>query len=499
VNTTLDNLTAGDGKLTLREAIVRANIHAGADTIVLPVGVFKIALHGTGDDTNSTGDFDVIDSVTFQGAGAGATIIDGQQLDRVFDVFVTMPSSLQVVLQGLTIRNGSVAGPGGGIRISDTNLVVRDCAIIGNRASQDGGGISNADLPGTGNVRVVRTTLARNVAEGSGGGLAVEGSSVLTVIDSTFRRNIAVGTGGGLFATTATLTGSAITGNYAGAYSGGVWIETADLTGCTVSGNAAALAGGGIGATTGTIRNCTVDGNSAGLRGGGILGSNPTVIGSTISGNVSGANGGGIYAIGPTIARCTVSGNTASGDGGGIWDGFTNVSNSTISGNSAGGKGGGIAASNSGVIEGCTIVENSCTSRGGGVYVELLGTHVRNTIIALNVSAGIGGLLGMDVNGTFTSDGHNLVGNGDDAIGFTNGVKGDIVGTTANQIDPKLGPLANNGGPTKTHALLAGSPAIDKGDNAGLQAADQRGAGFARKKDGNGDGLSIVDIGAFER
>jgi hypothetical protein len=73
------------------------------------------------------------------------------------------------------------------------------------------------------------------------------------------------------------------------------------------------------------------------------------------------------------------------------------------------------------------------------------------------------------------------------------------VGTAANPIDPKLGPLVNNGGKTKTHALLAGSKAIDAGDNIGIPATDQRGFGFPRKKDGNGDGIPRVDIGAFER
>ena len=67
VTTTLDELTPGDGKLSLREALVRANVHAGADTIVLPAGVFKITLAGAGDSINATGDFDIIDSVTIRG------------------------------------------------------------------------------------------------------------------------------------------------------------------------------------------------------------------------------------------------------------------------------------------------------------------------------------------------------------------------------------------------------------------------------------------------
>jgi hypothetical protein len=74
------------------------------------------------------------------------------------------------------------------------------------------------------------------------------------------------------------------------------------------------------------------------------------------------------------------------------------------------------------------------------------------------------------------------------------------VGTADNPLDPRLAPLAFNGGRTQTHALLPGSRAVDAGDNSGLPfGADQRGPGFARIRDGNGDGSRLVDIGAFER
>ena len=106
---------------------------------------------------------------------------------------------------------------------------------------------------------------------------------------------------------------------------------------------------------------------------------------------------------------------------------------------------------------------------------------VRNTIVALNLVDFTGN--GPDISGglPFTSQGHNLIGDGTGGGGFTNGVNGDIVGTDVNPIDPKLGPLQNNGGPTKTLALLAGSLAIDHGDNVNLPPADQRGraASFA--------------------
>jgi hypothetical protein len=99
------------------------------------------------------------------------------------------------------------------------------------------------------------------------------------------------------------------------------------------------------------------------------------------------------------------------------------------------------------------------------------------------------------VYGTFVSGGHNLIGVVDGfATGF--GAASDQLGTSSDPLDPLLGPLANNGGPTQTHALLAGSPAIDKGDNTGAPATDQR--GVARPRDGDGNGSLLVDIGAFE-
>ena len=99
--------------------------------------------------------------------------------------------------------------------------------------------------------------------------------------------------------------------------------------------------------------------------------------------------------------------------------------------------------------------------------------------------------------GTFVSQGHNLIGDGTGSTGFTDGVNGDQVGTSTSPIDPNIGALKNNGGKTKTHALKAGSRAIDRGDNAGVPPTDQR--GLPRVKDGNGDGIARVDVGAFER
>ncbi len=352
------------------------------------------------------------------------------------------------MIEKLQVRNGSTTTHGGGILVGNADLTVRDTIISGNRASQSGGGISNGAATGTGNVTLVRTTISRNVAGTSGGGV-FSANNVLTVQDSTVRRNLTTDSGGGISAT------------------------TANLTNCTISGNAANNGGGISAGTAVTLTNCTVSGNSAGSRGGGIDAfiATATLIRSTLSGNTAGTDGGGLFTSDPaTLSNCTVSGNTAGFAGGGI-----NATGATLLN--------------------CSIVENIAPT-GGGVFHQPGDLfRVKNTIIALNLVDVTGD--GPDLSGSFTSDGHNLIGvsNG----GFINGVNGDIVGTAANPIDPKLSPLANNGGKTKTHALLAGSPAIDKGDNANVSATDQRGVGFARKKDGNGDGLAIVDIGAFER
>ena len=492
VNSTLDNQTPGDGKLTLREAITRANDLAGADVIVVPAGVFKIALAGPGEDGNAAGDLDITDSVTIRGAGRNITVIDGQQLDRVFEVRGSSPGSIKVILERLTVRNGAAPSNGGGIQPVNAILVVRDAAVTGNRSASRGGGISSGD--GT-EVKVVRTIVARNVALITGGGIAA--LNVLTLSDSVVRRNIAGSDGGGLDADTVTLSGCTISGNRSNSFGGGLDANTATLTRSTVSGNEAGTQGGGIFATTVTMTDSTVSGNEADSGGGGIVAlSTATLTRSTVSGNTTLGAGGGINASTATLTRSTVSGNRSNSFGGGIAAGNTaTLTNSTVSSNTTLSNGGGIWAISATLLN-CTVTENLALI-GGGLFHEPGGAFsVKNTIVAQNLI--LPGGSNRDVNGTFVSQGHNLIGIGG-GIGFVNDVNGDLVGTFLSPIDPKLGPLALNGGRTRTHALLAGSPAIDKGDDAGVTATDQRGAGFARKKDGNGDGIARVDIGAFER
>lgn len=252
----------------------------------------------------------------------------------------------------------------------------------------------------------------------------------------------------------------------------------ATIAGMTVA-NGSSGPGGGI-SNVGTLAllHAAVSGN-AGNAGGGIFNSGTltitrsTISGNTVSNNIIAGSGGGIFNSGGTltITSSTISGNTAMGPGGNSDSGggiLTNVgtvtiTNSTISGNSAD-LGGGIRNVNGGTV------------------------NARNSIIALNTSAS-----GPDVSGPLQSQGLVLVGTVD-GNGSVTPLFADQIGVTAAQLN--LGPLQDNGGPTRTHALLSGSVAINKGHSSGA-VTDQR--GFARPV-GTGlvPGSDGGDVGAFE-
>jgi hypothetical protein len=174
-------------------------------------------------------------------------------------------------------------------------------------------------------------------------------------------------------------------------------------------------------------------------------------------------------------------------------DGKASLTNVTVSGNSAGDIGGGILNLGNLNLLNVTVADNSAR-QGGGLYNEGFA-DVRNTLIAGNHALS-GKSNGHDVYGALASGGHNLVGIIDGSMGWDS-TKGDLVGDADFPLDPRLGPLANNGGPTLTYALKGGSLAIDHGDNFAVTATDQRGQ--PRLKDGDGDGKKVVDIGAFEK
>jgi hypothetical protein len=315
---------------------------------------------------------------------------------------------------------------------------------------------------------------------------------------------------------TATLTGLTIAhGNASvvGGSGGGILNEDGTLTvsNCTVSNNLAYFGGGirNLGTTsTMTLINTTVTQNSTfvpdnvnGSHGPGSGIDNAlgtlTIVNSTVSNNIGGSSGGGVSNLGTlTITNSTLSGNAAVQGGGINNQGMLTVSNSTISGNNVVNHGGGIFNGANAVLTNCTISANSA-NQGGGVCFQPSRSPstmaVSNTIIAGNTLSG-NDASGPDVlgvnNNPFGSLGYNLIGN---TTGSTGWASTDLL-----NVNPLLGSLANNGGPTQTMALMVGSPALGAGivafitnpPFAGPPFTDQR--GLPRIKNGT------VDIGAFE-
>ena len=133
------------GDLSLREAIIQSNATPGPNTIVVPAGTYKLTIAGSGETAGQTGDLDITNSVTIQGAGSASTIINGNSLDRVFYVLGSGSTVPVVSISGVTIEGGrapdsSSLGPnnGGGIEVSDATLTVDQSVIENNRTGNGG-------------------------------------------------------------------------------------------------------------------------------------------------------------------------------------------------------------------------------------------------------------------------------------------------------------------------------------------------------------------------
>jgi CSLREA domain-containing protein len=208
---------------TLREAILAANAADGPDFIVLGTGTYSLSLAGAHEDLGATGDLDVRDDLTIVGRDAANTIVDGNRLDRVFDV----AAGSKLELAGVTVRRGATDHePGGGIRVAGELALTRGVVTASEATSDFGGGLHGGGDNSV--LTLVQSTVWGNQAA-NGGGVSAEGTIAMT--NSTLSGNAATaGSGGGLYATSraeGTIANSTITANSASQTGGGVFVESA--------------------------------------------------------------------------------------------------------------------------------------------------------------------------------------------------------------------------------------------------------------------------------
>lgn len=533
------------GKGSLRQAISDANASAGPDTITFSVSgtillsstlptitdAAGLTIDGTGRSITISGNGAVRVMFVYTGAVLALnnlTIADGNAgysdgggiynagTLTVIDCTISGGSALYIsgggiyndgtlTVTGSTFSGNSAWGGGGGVQNLGT-ATVTNSTFSGNTAG-GGGGIGNlgtlevtdttfsenhgGGIASSGALEVTGSTFAGNIAGSRGGGGIYSGGlgSTLSVTDSAFLENHADSPdseGGGIFSFgPLSVTGSIFSGNTARANGGGITLfNTATVTDSIFSGNTALRIGGGIfntGFTTLDVTGSAFSNNSAEFGGGIFSYGTLDVTNSTFSGN-SADSGGGIYASGTagddvraTVTNSTFSNNRAAGSiwggGGGIWNvALLDVTNTTFSDNSAGNGGGGIFTFGTLDVTNSTFSDNNADT-GGGIYASYGTTTLQNTLVADSTGANCA-----NSSGLITDGGGNLSWPDTTCPGLN--------------ADPLLGPLQDNGGPTQTHALLTGSPAIDAALLENCPATDQRGVS---RPQGTG-----CDIGAYE-
>jgi hypothetical protein len=378
----------------------------------------------------TSGRIDVNRDLLIQGPGPDVLAIDGTHTDRIFN----QNGPYQLALYGLKLQHGYSNTFGGGCVYSQgplllNNTVITSCQVL--------------DLGGSGNYL----------------GGAVLANSTLSMINSTLTNNqiyssLGNGFGGGAFVDgDMVLDHSTITHNSVVNASGGI-TESGGLD-----------IGGKLFMMYSTISDNAVSGllNSPGAIGGARVGGGAAISNSTISGNTADGGIGGLMIYGSAaspnaITNSTISGNTARAIGGVYARGQTTIQNSTIAFNT-----------------------ETAFANGGGLRLAYTVADIESSIIASNTSTGPTQNIGLGISGAVTGA-NDLIG----ASPLVTLPPGTITS------DPLLLPLADNGGPTKTHALGVGSPALDTGNNNAGLSNDQRGTGFAREVGGG------PDIGAFE-
>lgn len=507
--TSLGDTSGDDGVLTLREAVAQANAAAGTDEITfdgLPAGTITL----------TQGELAITDELVISGPGRAALTIDAADASRVFS------ATAALTLLDLTLANGRATDAGGGAIVATAGLVLERVTIRDSIAPQTASPTSEGGaVLASGNATLRDVTLENNSSERSGGAmvaigdvshtlvlerveafgndalqtggaLVATGYASITISDSSFTGNSATSRGGAarLHATTVTITGSTFATNSSRTSHGGhLALDFGDvtITGSTFEAGRADTddaddgRGGAIDAAEAVsaleISGSTFDGNEADL-GGAVFtfpfASNLVIRESSFTANDA-DEGGAMYLADGTgsglVDRALFASNVARLGGAIYAADQLEVRDSTLSGNTARRDGGALYVATSGVeVNYSTIAfnradtSNSGTGEGGGVFATAT-FDLLSSIVALNYRG---------------SSGQTV-----DAIAGTANASFSITG----DVDPGLDALADNGGPTRTHALKAASPAVGAGPTS---------SGLVDQRDMSRPSSSPIDIGAFQ-
>jgi CSLREA domain-containing protein len=511
---TVTNTTdVNDGACTpslcsLRDAVNAANLDTTPDTITFAPGVTgTITLGSTLDITGSGG-------LTITGPGASALTISGN--NAVQDINISSANGTPVTLTGLTVTDGNTSNRGGAIGTTSNSpdLSLVNDTISNSTSTSDGGGVYTDRGP----LLVSGSTISGNTSTDNGGGVASYAYPVV-ITNSQFLANTSTNrSGGGLSVDSeeaaVRISGSTFSGNQASEDGGAIRLDSKyganQITGSTLTGNTAGDDGGAdLASVFGTTKvvDSTVSNNHAAYVGGlGVYSyaGQATIEGTTISGNAATAthgSDGGLLVLGygstyggPVTAQVidsTISGNTAPvGAGAAAVDvkytgndhPVASFSNSTIAGNVASQHAGGLYLEQ-------TRYTNS------DPYVAPL-VELNSTIVAGNTAAGINDDLERGSAATTGSVHANY------SLIQAPGTVPLVNNHTLIGINPQLGPLANNGGPTQTMLPSGISPVIDQGKAAPGLLTDQRGdprtvdTGIPNAPGGDGTDIGSVELPA---
>lgn len=491
---------------TLRDAINAANGDTSADTIVFADTV-------TSPITLAYGPLTISGSggLTISGPGQSDLTISGDGSSQIFSI--TADTGTPVSISGLTLDDAVASDSGGAIENDSATLSLSNDAITGSTAQDGSGGGVQSDGP----LTISGSTITGNTAtDGSGGGVSEGKYSSLSVTNSVITGNQTTsggdpfsGQGGGIYAIDSSLsvTGSTVSGNTTVDDGGGIeskYFPFEDGPASRPAAVAPSSSSNGV-----QISQTTVSGNHA-ADGGGVAidgdpsGSPVTISTSTLSGNTasapsssSGSFGGGLFVGGPVggpfdLIDSTISGNTADHGGGvALGDGNEAV------------LGSGTGSTPSLGFDNSTIDANTANTDGGGIYLSAYSSSsteesptaaLNSTIVAGDTASGTAQDLfrpSSSTSGGFNAAYDLIQQPGNAPLLTSNSV---ITG-----VDPQLGPLQNNGGPTETMLPGPNSPVLDQGKAAAGLTTDQRGdprtVNLGKTRPPGGDG---TDIGAVE-